>query len=471
LTTCPATNANNLLTGGLGASINLKSTQLYKDDNIVATADYCAYLAGEFTSILAVAYIPHIIAGIWKYQPLLGSYFSPLSNLVYKQKDPTQCTSTKEVHTTITYLAQPIQTNICDFAKFPQACAHYSSVNSRGIGGDLDTLVCPITKLADRALPALWNKQHHSSWRSWIASLPKAWGLNSCERDEWPALAFMAKDPEQQYTQWLRFVPQRDNNGAGKLWSGKCGKAKSQIKKEGGPINNLVCTEYTSTLYTVTGFSLIFQNTGEPSGRITNNPCLPTILTPDAGYAMMTNDMWYGDNIAAGYNPADYKAAPIAALTRGFSMPKNQPRRWLDEDPMLENSWTALQPAVHEILSQRPPSQYIPTQKLDIDPEDIRVDEGNSTRKATPKELWEAYGFFKCQKEGCPDERKAAGLVLEEEEMERLVQATVEVLTSTTVAAGSLPSVSFPSTTAAPGKGTSVQQIMITSAQPTHTVV
>jgi hypothetical protein len=137
----------------------------------------------------------------------------------------------------------------------------------------------------------------------------------------------------------------------------------------------------------------------------------------------MTNDMWYGDNIAAGYSPADYKAAPIAALTQGFAMPKNQPRRWLDEGPMLENSWTALQPAVHEILSQRPPSQYIPTQKLDIDPEDIMVDEGNSTRKATPKELWEAYGFFKCQKEGCPDECKAAGLVLEEEEMERLVQA------------------------------------------------
>jgi hypothetical protein len=32
----------------------------------------------------------------------------------------------------------------------------------------LDTLVCPITKLANRALPYLWNKQHHSSWRSWI---------------------------------------------------------------------------------------------------------------------------------------------------------------------------------------------------------------------------------------------------------------------------------------------------------------
>jgi hypothetical protein len=85
LTTCAATNANSLLTDGLGATIDLKSTQLYKDNNIVATPDYRAYLAGEFTSILAVAYIPHIIAGIWTYQPLLGSYFSPLSNLFYPQ--------------------------------------------------------------------------------------------------------------------------------------------------------------------------------------------------------------------------------------------------------------------------------------------------------------------------------------------------------------------------------------------------
>lgn len=335
----------------------------------------------------------------------------------------------------------------------------------------MDTLICPITKLANRALPAKWDKQHHKSWRSWISSLPAAWGLNSCERDEWPALAFMEKDPEKQYTQWLRFLPQRDNNGGGKLWINKCGKAKSQIKKEGGPISNLVCTEYVSSLYTVTGFSLIFQNTGAASGRITNNPCLPTILTPDAGYALMTNDKWYGDSVVAGDDPANFEAAPIAALTQGLKMPKNQPRRWLDEEPMLESSWASLQPVVHEILSQRPASEYIPTQKLDIDPEDITVDEGNSTRKATPKELWEACGFFKCQKKGCPDERKAAGLALEEEEMERLVQATVEVLASTTVATGSLPSMSFPSTTAAPGKGTSVQQRMITSVQPTHTVV
>ncbi|CZR61249.1 uncharacterized protein PAC_11145 [Phialocephala subalpina] len=472
LTTCPATNANSLLTGGLGASINLKSTQLYKDDYVVATADYCAYLAGDFTTILAVNLIPHIIAGVWKYQPLLGSYFSPLSNLVYKQKDPTKCTSTVEIQTTITYVA-PVKTAVCDFAEFPQACAHYSSVNSRGVGTiNMDTLLCPMSRMGGRTLPRAWDNQHHKSWRSWISSLPAAWGhLNSCQRDEWPPFAFMANDPEQQYTQWLRFLPQRDNNGAGKLW-GTCSKAKTQIKTEGGPINNLVCTEYTSTLYTVTGFSMIFANTGEASGRMSNNPCLPTILTPDPGYALMTNDGWYGDNALLGYNPADYAEAPVHTLTQGLTWYRDHPRRSYEEEAMLENDWEALQPAVHEILSQRPPSQYIPTQKLKINPEDILVDEGNSTRKATPRELWEAYGFFKCQKEGCPDERKAAGLTLEEGDMERLAQATAEVVASTTVAAGgSLQSASFPTTTAVPEKGSLVQQITITSAQAASTII
>ncbi len=137
---------------------------------------------------------------------------------------------------------------------------------------------------------------------------------------------------------------------------------------------------------------------------------------------------------------------------------------------MLENDWRALVPEVHEILSQRPPSYYPPTEKLEIDPESIVVDEENSTRKATPKELWEAYGFFKCQKEGCPDERKATGLLLEEEEMERLAQATVEAVISAIVAAGSLPCASFPPTTLASPKGSSTQQTMITSTNPTQTV-
>ncbi|CZR66788.1 uncharacterized protein PAC_16689 [Phialocephala subalpina] len=472
LTTCPSSSASNLFTGGLGSSINLKNTALYKDNNVVATVEYCAYLAGQFEFVLAGAFIPHIIAGIWKYQPLLGSYFSPLSNLVYKQQDPTTCTTTTVITTSVTYLDTPIQTNVCDFAEFPQACHHYSSVISRNAGsiGPLDTLICPMTTMAKRTINTAWSKQHNTNWLSWISSLPAGWGTNACERDEYPPMRFMESDYDKRYTQWMRFLPKRDNQGGGKLWQNKCGKAKSQVKSEGGPINDKTCTEYKSVLYTITGFSLRFENTGLASGRIASNPCLPTMILDDPGFALMNNDSWYDDNALLGFNPLSYTDPPANALTAGLSMPKNRPKRWLDPEVPINVDWRALDNEVHDILSQRPPSYYPPTEKLRVDPEKILVDEGNSSRKATPKELWEAYGLFKCKSPGCPDERKAAGLWVDEEEKERLLQPTAEVVVSTTVAAGSFPSASLPTTTPAPSRDTS-PQTMITSAKPIPTII
>ena len=61
LTTCPASSASNLFTGDLSSSIDLENAQLYKDKDIVATLDYCNYLAGDFVFILAAVYIPNIM--------------------------------------------------------------------------------------------------------------------------------------------------------------------------------------------------------------------------------------------------------------------------------------------------------------------------------------------------------------------------------------------------------------------------
>ena len=215
-------------------------------------------------------------------------------------------------------------------------------------------------------------------------------------------MRFMEKDEDKRYTQWLCFLPKHDNQGGGKLWKGKCGKAKSQIKTEGGPVNGKTCTEYKSVLITVTGFSPVFKNTARASGSIASNPCLPTMIVDDPGLALMNNDKWYTDNQLLGFNPLTYAAAPPNSLTSGLNMPSNRPaKRWLDAEPMMDIDWRTLDNEVHEILSQRPPSYSPPTEKLDIDPEEILVDEGNSTRKATPKELWEALGLYKCRQEGC----------------------------------------------------------------------
>ena len=319
-----------------------------------------------------------------------------------------------------------------------------------------------------RTIPAAWNKQHNADWRSWISSLPAAWGDNACERDEYPPIRFMEKDEDKRYTQWLRFLQKRDNRDAGKLWQGKCGKAKSKTADEGGPINGKTCTLYRSIEFTITAFSLDFANTAQASGRIASNPCLPTMITDDPGFALMVNDRWYEvDNILAGYMPQLYEMPPDGLLTAGLTMPRNRPaKRWLDMEWPMDLDWRDLDEEVYEILSQRPPSYYPPTEKLTIDPESIIVDEGNSSRNATPQELWEKFGLFKCQSPGCPDERKAAGLWVDEADIEKLVQPTSDAVISTTAAAGSLPSGLLPSTTLRPSMTTFYSQEMMTSTTP-----
>jgi chitinase len=474
LTTCPASNAANLFTGGMGSNIELKNRQMYKDNDVVATLEYCRYLAGDFVNVLAGAYILNILAGTWKYRPLLGSYFSPLSNLVYKQPDPAKCTSFTVITTSFTVVEQPIQTNVCDFLQYPQACNHYSSVISRQPA--LDTLYCPVTTWGSRTLPKVWNSQHNSKWLPWVASITPAWGSkaanNKCERDEWPPARFMDKDEDIRYTQWMRFLPQRDNGGAGQLWRNKCqDRVQSHSTKQGGPINDRVCTEYESITYTVRGFSLQFTNTGQASGRIESNPCTPMILH-DPGFALMNNDLWYDDNLLAQYTPHDYSQPPSDGLTSGVQMPRNpagKNKRWLDQETMHNVDWRSLTDEVHQILSKRPPSYYLPTEKLHIDPEKILIDEGNSSRKATPKELWNAFGLFKCRLPGCPDERKAAGLWVDEEQSKALALPTSEIVSATTVTAGSFPSASLPLITIAPSRNALFEQSIITTLKPTTT--
>ena len=64
-------------------------------------------------------------------------------------------------------------------------------------------------------------------------------------------MRFMTKDENLHYTQYLCFLPKRDNRDAGQLWKRKCEKAKSATKVEGGPINGKTCTEYKSIEFTL----------------------------------------------------------------------------------------------------------------------------------------------------------------------------------------------------------------------------
>ena len=75
---------------------------------------------------------------------------------------------------------------------------------------------------------------------------------------------------------------------------------------------------------------------------------------------MLTNDPWYNDNPSKKKYRAQYAAAPLPNILAG-KIPTNLRRR----------------------------GQY--------DPDDIIIDTGNSSRKATDNELLEQYGLLRCE--------------------------------------------------------------------------
>ncbi|KAI2734245.1 CAZyme family GH18 [Penicillium roqueforti] len=250
------------------------------------------------------------------------------------------------------------------------------------------TLRCPVDKMSNRKLPAVWDKEHLKSWLLWVPPFAKSLGVDKCNRDEYPPFAFM-ESTGTTYTQWLRFLPESQNKGAGQLWKNICKDYKKETKLEGGPITSSTCTEIKSTVYTVNAMVMHFTNMPNDD-LLADNPCLPEI-THDYGFALMTNDRWYGVNYLQGHDSAAYAMDPEAALTQGLKPPRQKPAK------------RSLGYGIDEPIS------------FDFNPEDIILDEGNSSRRVTPEELYE-LGLLKCESDNCVKEREALGIPYDEQD-------------------------------------------------------
>ncbi|GAB7351190.1 hypothetical protein MBLNU459_g1634t2 [Dothideomycetes sp. NU459] len=188
-------------------------------------------------------------------------------------------------------------------------------------------------------------------------------------------------DMESDYPQWIRFLPFSENSGAGQIWRNLCdNKAKSSTNVQGGPASDQTCTEVNHITYTVKAMTMVFANMPPTNDDgLAANPCLP-IITDDIGFALFTNDPWYGSSLGRGKNQYAYKDDPPSSLTNG----KTAPRSWRN-------------------LAKR---------ELDFadnmgSPDDIIVNEGNTTRKATDEELLEDFGLYRCTSQDCDKEREA----------------------------------------------------------------
>lgn len=154
------------------------------------------------------------------------------------------------------------------------------------------------------------------------------------------------------------------------------------------------------------------------------SPCLPSTLTDDSGYALMSNDLWYDVNIHTRFRSgrSNYPVPPVAALTMGKTRPRSSPaKRWLQEP-------------------------------LNGDPDDIIVNDGNSTRKASDEELWDQFRLMRCRTAKCAAEREAFGLVALDDKNSESITTTLSGSTAATATADAVlrPEVNSPSAKSTP---------------------
>ena len=274
-----------------------------------------------------------------------------------------------------------VTTRVCNGANYPQACLHYSSVIAvqPNIGS---RLTCTTKALrAPRPIPDIWsnprNGQHHASW---ITGWMQSFGVN-CERDEFPpAIIWQGRDDDQ----WIRFLPGSQNGGAGQLFNGICddtprSHTTNERMVDSGMQDCRPWESWTRTIWTT--FSVLDLQfdlmPGLANYGLAENPCYPLTLVNDPGFALLYEDPYY---IA---RPNDYSYAedyypdpPPAAVTQG---------------------------------KQRLPG-YNRKRSSQINPNDIVVVDGNSTRKATHQELFENFAIVKCLGDDCAAAKEAFGI-------------------------------------------------------------
>ncbi|KAI8940612.1 hypothetical protein NX059_001884 [Plenodomus lindquistii] len=393
---CAESAAGKALSGGLNLRAKRLDTlqnALGKGDPNWGTLAECAAgayndgLVGELVTLGAAAaglYILNHIPGHWVQQEFDRWIYQPLQNLKYPTSSASVCTTTVTSYIEETRISS-VRTVECDGNQWPHACYHYSSV-SRDNG--IHTLVCPYKKLGGyRNVVTRYRQQRAGSeWYRWVSNKPASstLGANKCNRDEYPPYRFLAgangipgAQAPANYDQWIRFLPEWDNQRAGQLWKGLCRTNDKVVATEGGPINGQVCTEILSVTYRVNAMTMDFINLPflRDDGMDYNWCQLVSSVRSDLGFNLLNEDAWYKrDGQRYRSFTSDYLSDPNALITAGLTRPRNiHAKRW-DAEPV----------------------------KLD----ELIVDEGNMTRFATPKELFEKSGLVKCQSKDCQEEKK-----------------------------------------------------------------
>ncbi|KAI1210176.1 uncharacterized protein F4807DRAFT_467289 [Annulohypoxylon truncatum] len=165
--------------------------------------------------------------------------------------------------------------------------------------------------------------------------------FHGCERDEFPPRYFWPGDDKapKDMRQWVRFLPEDQNRGAGQLWKGFCNdhnaqstkiiskkptqtyvvsanlksdKARTSVEQPKGKDKTIHSTVKVSTLRAIFSISE-FEGLKANDDGLEENPCYPKDLVDDPGWALLTDDEWYKEHPASAKNIANYRKAPSKA--------------------------------------------------------------------------------------------------------------------------------------------------------------
>lgn len=221
--------------------------------------------------------------------------------------------------------------------------------------------------------------------------------------------------------QWIRQLPQTQNGPAGALFANICPETPRSSTIDSRYLSSVVIGCRTTSHYSLTEVitwpALVLKFSGDGGFDVGDeyglsaNPCWPSSLIDDPGWALLTNDAWYDDHPASKAVIAGglYAFSPPASYTSG----KINRQHWNKRDGGLD----------------------------DLDPEGIIFVDANSTRKATDEELKEQFGFQRCADDDCSMEKHALGIESAAVwGMARTMPATITVDTTTHLPTPSLTS-------------------------------
>ncbi|KAM0335266.1 hypothetical protein ACHAQA_000310 [Verticillium albo-atrum] len=284
------------------------------------------------------------------------------------------CPTTEHETTTTKTVTTMTTPDVTCSGIWTQACYHYSSVMSVFTNTpDMHRWTCWATPDTSKhgLATARWGyfkKQPSRDNMPRDAQHQWDWGYEwteeeVCEKDEWPprmwwgAINTGKKDKKTGNIkfkgiegQWIRLNPRSENGKAGAMWSQFCESNDGYKKKLPGvtimntqlhktdaksSVDSQVkggTTTYTTRIEVTIPNAVFSINHWEhsknplPDDGLGHNPCWNSFLRPqDRGYALLTNDAWYGKNAGAQQFTAAYHNAPVQALTQGMTKSRADP--------------------------------------------------------------------------------------------------------------------------------------------------